>query len=257
MKKRKKFKINFINTLIIISIFLVVFSSVVNIYEKRKMIASKISKILKGDFEGYRYKITYKKELAEKIKNGGFILWFRHAEREKWIDVTKYDSLETNLNLKGEKNFFEKAVCLSERGTHQARAMGMLIKYHNIPISKVISSPSCRARQTANLAFGGYDELKYIFLHKGPYYEIESERIKILKNVIMSYKNKENSNLVLSGHNGTIEPEMFDLKEAAWEEGLEEGGFYVMKKKGNKLIYVDKFINFQDFNKSLQIRPKD
>ena len=221
------------------------------------MVVSKITKILKGDFEGYRYKINYKKELAEDIKKGGYILWFRHAHREKWIDVTKYDTLETNLNLKGDENFFTKAVCLSDKGLLQARAIGLLIMYHKIPISKVISSPSCRAIQTAELAFGGYDEIKYIFLHKGPYYETEEERLKTLKKTILSYDVKENSNLILSGHNGTIEPEMFESLETKWEEGLEEGGFYVMKRKGDKLIYVDKFHNFQDFNSSLQIRPKD
>ena len=255
--KNKKVKY-FINSLIFIFIFLIFFSSILNVYEKRNLITSKISKVLKGDFGGYKYKITYKKELAESIKKGSYILWFRHAEREKWIDVTKYDSLETNLNLKGEDNFFKKAVCLSERGLLQARAIGLLIKHHKIPMHKVISSPSCRARQTAELSFGGYDEIKYIFLHKGPYYETEKERLRTLKEIILSYDFKENSNLILSGHNGTIEKEMFDSIKGKWdEEGLGEGGFYVMKNNNNKLIYIDKFINFQDFNKNLQIRPKD
>ena len=255
--KNKKIKY-IINILILVLIFLIIFSSVINIYEKRNLIISKISKILKGDFEGYRYKITYKKELAESIKNGGYILWFRHAEREKWIDVTKYDSIETNLNTKGEESFFKKAVCLSERGLLQARAIGLLVKHHRIPIHKVISSPSCRARQTAELSFGGYDEIKYIFLHKGPYYETEEERLKTLKEIILSYDFNKSSNLILSGHNGAIEKEMFDSIEGKWdEEGLNEGGFYVMKNNNNKLIYVDKFFTFQDFNKNLQIRPKD
>ena len=62
-------------------------------------------------------------EWAKKIKEGGYILFFRHAEREKWIDVQMYDAIETDEHNNGkngtrfaENDFFSKAVCLNERG---------------------------------------------------------------------------------------------------------------------------------------------
>ena len=44
-----------------------------------------------------------------------------------------------------------------------------------IPIGFVISSPSCRARQTANISFGGYDKLDEIFIHGNVFNEVKTE----------------------------------------------------------------------------------
>ena len=107
--------------------------------------------------------------MANKIVNGGYILVFRHAEREKWIDIQFYDAMELQNKLDADKEYFKYAVCLSDRGNIQAKMMGEYIKLLNIPIHKVISSPSCRARQTAQLAFGRIDVIKNVFLHLGPF----------------------------------------------------------------------------------------
>ena len=63
--------------------------------------------------------------------NGGFILHFQHAERDKWIDVQMYDALESDVHSNGlnesryaENDHFNKAVCLNERGKIQAKAIG-------------------------------------------------------------------------------------------------------------------------------------
>ena len=75
---------------------------------------------------------------ANEIINGGYILHFRHAERDKWIDVQMYDALESDLHNNGkdesryaEKDYFTKAVCLNERGKIQAKAIGEHIKNIN------------------------------------------------------------------------------------------------------------------------------
>ena len=109
--------------------------------------------------------------------NGGYILHFRHAERDKWTDVEMYDALETELQNGNsnsfrfaENEYFESAVCLNKRGKIQAEAMGEVIKYSKLPVSYVISSPSCRARQTADLVFGGYDFLEKKFAIEFSYF---------------------------------------------------------------------------------------
>ena len=99
------------------------------------------------------------------MEQGGYILFVRHAHREKWIDVTMYDALETTNNLRAENSYFKDAVCLSTRGMVQARAMGEIINDINLPIQEVISSPSCRARQTAELVFNGYDRIDQRLMH--------------------------------------------------------------------------------------------
>ena len=44
---------------------------------------------------------TSDKEWAAKVMEGGYILHFRHAERDKWIDVQMYDALESDVHDNG------------------------------------------------------------------------------------------------------------------------------------------------------------
>ena len=55
--------------------------------------------------------------------NGGYIPHFRHAERDKWIDVQMYDSLESDVHDNGlnesrlaEIDYFKDAVCRMREG---------------------------------------------------------------------------------------------------------------------------------------------
>ena len=70
---------------------IILFSSLAYIFEKRDLILNiiKNTTTVKNHAEIKKNK----HELAKDILNGGYILLFRHAEREKWLDVQKYDSL--------------------------------------------------------------------------------------------------------------------------------------------------------------------
>ena len=117
---------------IIVSLLgIITFSSIVNLYEKRKLIASFI---LDKDNQ---YCVTEEQDIywSKEILNGGYILHFRHAERDKWIDVQMYDSLESDLHQNGndksrfaEYDYFKNATCLNERGKIQAKAIGEHLK---------------------------------------------------------------------------------------------------------------------------------
>ena len=88
-------------------LLLVSFSSVVNIYEKRHEISvtlkNKFSKT--SSYESDLALAKLKDELdsywAKEILNGGYILHFRHTERDKWIDLIMYDALESNAHNNG------------------------------------------------------------------------------------------------------------------------------------------------------------
>ncbi len=190
---------------------------------------------------------------AKEIVKGGYILHFRHAERQKWIDVQMYDALETDLHDKGESGtrfaeseYFADAVCLNSRGKIQARAMAENIEYSKLPIGYVISSPSCRARQTAEITFGGYDELKRILVHKGPYNEKEADRIEALRKLYLSLPMEEGTNTIVSAHNSVVHDGMFE--NSTGELKLEEGGFYVISKKDGKLTMEHEFHNFRHYS---------
>jgi len=194
---------------------------------------------------------------AKKLMSGGYILHFRHAERDKYIDVQMYDALESDVHQKGanqgrlaENEYFRTAVCLNERGTIQAKAIGEHLTNIKFPIGPVISSLSCRARQTADLAFGGFDLQLRSLVHIGPYSEDIKKRINDLKTIYQNLEIQSGKNTIVSAHNSVIIPQMFvNTGSASKTIGLEEGGFYVISRDPSTkaLTLEHRFHNFRDF----------
>ena len=234
---------------------LVSLSSFTILFKERGYISEKFKKAISVYFfsKGYDADQDMEKKhklWAEKILSGGYILFFRHAERDKWIDVQMYDALESEVKANdsnsfrfAENEYFEGAVCLNKRGKIQAQAMGEVVKYSKLPIGYVVSSPSCRARQTADLVFGGYDILERKFVHKGPYLEI-GDRSNYLKKYILNLPKSKEKNTIISAHNGVIGAHIFPKAGH-----LEEGGFFVLSSDNNKLVVEHKFFNFNSFSK--------
>ena len=229
----------------------ITFSSLLFIYKNKAEIKKKFypSHKLDVNFGGS----DLDKKWAKKIMQGGYILHFRHAERDKWIDVQMYDALESDVHNKGknetrfaERDYFAEAVCLNERGLIQARAIGEHLKNINFPFGHVVSSPSCRSRQTADIAFGGYDELSRDLVHYGPYTESRDTRKKKLFNYYLNLPLEKNKNTIVSAHNGVIFADLLSNNDD-YNLNLEEGGFYVLSKDKGKLYLEHEFHNFNSF----------
>ena len=147
--------INILKILFFSATGVITFSSLINIYNNKSL----IKKIVKQDIGNYTKLAGTKKDQvwAKKVIKGGYILHFRHAERDKWIDVQMYDALESDVHKNGlnktrfaEKDYFKDAVCLNKRGLIQAKAIGEHLKQINFPIGFVASSPSCRSGKRPN-----------------------------------------------------------------------------------------------------------
>tara|TARA_B110000908_G_C10170946_1_gene410803 strand:- start:326 stop:1123 length:798 start_codon:yes stop_codon:yes gene_type:complete len=234
-------------------LLVVSFSSVVYLYEKK----DKINNFLEKKFGEVPDYASNEADIywAKEIMNGGYILHFRHAEREKWIDVQLYDALESDIHSNGlnesryaENDYFNKAVCLNDRGKIQAKAIGESLKHIGLPIGAVHSSVSCRARQTAELAFGGYEKLHRILVHKGPYNEDEEIRIENLKNLYSNLVEIDGKNSIVSSHNSVISCRIFVNSKCPNNLSLEEGGFYVIRNTKDGLLFEHEFHNFKNFN---------
>ena len=238
-------------------ILLISFSSLVYLYEKRTKIKNFVFSTYDDTYQSYENDIYWAKE----IMNGGYILHFRHAERDKWIDVKMYDALESHVHDNGvnesryaENDYFAEAVCLNERGKVQAKAMGESLRRIGLPIGVVHSSVSCRARQTAELAFGGYSKLHRILVHKGPYNEYEKQRINSLIELYQNIRIEDGKNAIVSAHNSVITCEMFINNGCPPGIDLEEGGFYVLRKTNKGLVFEYEFHYFNDFNRVFYLR---
>ena len=87
---------------------------------------------------------------------------------------------------------------------------------------------------------------------------------KKVKKEILKIKLKENSNIIISAHNGVVRTtDIFDKIEgnvdfSQIDKGfMNEGGFIVMKNDNGKLIFVDMFYTFHKFYQNFSIRPED
>ena len=249
-----KFIIKLIYVASFLLLLIIAFSSIVQLYDQKSRIKVFYERnIIKTPKYHTKDDSVY---WANEIMNGGYILHFRHAERDKWIDVQMYDALESDVQQKeknesryAENDYFAKAVCLNERGKVQAKAIGESLKHIGLPIGNVVSSVSCRSRQTADLAFGGYEKTERILVHKGPYNEDEQERINKVINLYQNLEIENEKNTIVSSHNSVINCKMFINSSCPDPLGLEEGGFYVLSKTDKGLKFEYEFHYFRDFIK--------
>lgn len=96
--------------------------------------------------------------------NEQYFLHVRHAARRSSIDVQGFDyfALTATPDELGQISDF---VCLTDEGTAQALLLGRAVRELNNQLN-VVSSPSCRARETALFAFDEINDTNIIHLHR-------------------------------------------------------------------------------------------
>ena len=186
-----------------------------------------------------------------------FVLWFRHGEREKWTGtVTVFDYFDIT---KGDSypKAWRPAVCLTSKGISESQVVGATFRELGIIPSKIITSPSCRAKETATEAFGGYDEEWREVLHatavsakqQETFAESLRERIST---VVQSSANKSGP-VVVTGHGNTLPYYSSTLfvtsKVKNWD--VSELGFVVIEITPDGLVAQHSFVEFYTFASAL------
>ncbi len=87
-------------------------------------------------------------QLVEEVRDGGHVIFIRHVRTEK-------DYADQVNAVMGDCSTQRT---LSEEGWRDARVIGDAFAELQIPVGDVISSQYCRAWQTADLVFGGYEK---------------------------------------------------------------------------------------------------
>jgi phosphohistidine phosphatase SixA len=143
--------------------------------------------------------------LLAALREGGFVIYFRHARTDFSQDDTDLSDLS---NCATQRN-------LSPEGRDQARRIGEAIAALGIPVSAVLSSELCRTRETAELAFGQTTPMPDLtsFGTAGSEAE-EQERAAALRRLLATPPVRS-TNTVLVGH-------LFNIQAAA-SIGLAEG----------------------------------
>jgi phosphohistidine phosphatase SixA len=173
--------------------------------------------------------------LFEAIQKGGYILYLRHGESTIGQDQPglNFSDCVTQRNL-------------NEKGKDQARMMGNIFREKMIPIQyPVISSPYCRARETAEIAFGKQNIMVNPFLAsieklKEEGFPIE-EKQKILSNLTKIFETPP-----ARGINTVIVAHTFPRDIALGE--IPDMGTVVIKPKGKGNGYeVVSTMNLEEF----------
>jgi hypothetical protein len=99
-------------------------------------------------------------DLLAALRQGGYTLVFRHAPQEN-IDkasLLAFDLL-TLTKSRLEHPTFTKGLCLNAQGRAEAWLIGRALRELAIPVGQIWSSPVCRARELAEIAFGRVDRV--------------------------------------------------------------------------------------------------
>lgn len=144
--------------------------------------------------------------LVSELRGGGYVIYLRHTatdwseDDEQPVDLADCD---TQRNL-------------SELGRAQAREIGEAFEALEIPVGSVLSSPYCRALDTAELAFGRAASEPALDNLENVESDAESdERTEGLRQ-LLSAPPQPGTNTVLSGHG-------YNVQAIAEEAGAEEG----------------------------------
>lgn len=196
---------------------------------------------------------------ANEILNGGrkFVLWFRHGEREKWTGtVTVFDYFDIT---KGESypKAWRPAVCLTSKGISESQLVGATFRELGIIPSRIITSPSCRAKETAVEAFGGYDEEWIEILHptaiSAKQQRTFAESLRDRISTVVQGSANQSGPIVVTGHGNTLPyyaSKLFVINNVKnWD--VSELGFVVIEITPKGLVAQHTFVEFYTFASAL------
>lgn len=135
-------------------------------------------------------------ELIGALREGGHVVFIRHATTEKdyadQINAVMGDCSTQRV--------------LSEAGWAEARSIGRAFVRLGIPVETVISSQYCRAWQTADLAFGRYEQTPDLnFEPAEEYTEAQTKTMRDRMTPHLSRVPGQGVNTILVGHDDPFE----------------------------------------------------
>jgi phosphohistidine phosphatase SixA len=184
---------------------------------------------------------------AARILNGGLVLHMRHGKRNQGHDVEMFDSMELEAGVDGATTGFADKVCLNDGGVSQVQELAKQIRRIGLRASQVVSSPVCRARQTAFLAWGRVDTVDNMLLYDslGTDKEIE-DRATALRNFVNNVPLVPNSSVILVGHTNTWSNARIVPIASGVVPNVNEGGLVVLDKVGGSMRVSYVYPSFED-----------
>jgi phosphohistidine phosphatase SixA len=149
--------------------------------------------------------------LLSALRDGGYVIHFRHTATD-WASDDEHPVVLSDCDT--QRN-------LSAEGRRQAHDIGEAIERLDIPIGRVLSSPFCRALDTARLAFGRAQIEATLENLETAETDAERELRTAGLRRLLAAPPRGGTNTVLSGHGWNI--------EAVADVTTEEGNAYIFR----------------------------
>jgi hypothetical protein len=205
---------------------------------------------------------------ANEVVKGGYILHFRHGERNRYTtssrtpetNVTSFDAVALALGMRGENEDFGIMTCLTDEGKAESKLVGRALKILGVGMSDLISSPSCRARQTAYFAFGTEGRIVNSLLHRTSVRSDQHSAFTInLRENMLRLHLEPGKNAIMTGHVGTLnygESVLFEKNEVGNMSDRDDIGFVVIERtKNDTFIARHMFRHFSHFTQKVLSLP--
>jgi len=172
--------------------------------------------------------------LSEHLQQGGYIFYFRHAA----TDHNQRDIRPLDLDD------CSKQRSLSALGVKQAEDIGSAFNLLRIPVEKVISSPFCRCKNTARIAFGKTETSNDLYFAIGLARKEKQIKGNILKQMLITPPAKGTNTIIVS-HTA-------NLQEAIGVWPKPEGVAYLFKTNTQGKSQIIGKIKPQEWKKLIQ-----
>ena len=121
--------------------------------------------------------------LINELKNGGKLIFIRHAYAPGGGDPNNFDINDCNT----QRN-------LNNSGREQAKNIGNFFKNNNIKIKNIYSSEWCRCKETALIAFNKFETKDFLnSFFSSEFAQNKDAQMNNLKEFIKNNKSKQNS----------------------------------------------------------------
>ena len=131
-------------------------------------------------------KADLNEELEKELKQGGKLIFIRHAYAPGGGDPDNFDINDCNT----QRN-------LNDRGKKQAIKIKKFFIQNKIKIDKVISSEWCRCKDTAKIAFGKFETNNFLnSFYSSKFAKNKKNQIKKLKEYVKKFDSHKNLILV-------------------------------------------------------------
>jgi phosphohistidine phosphatase SixA len=171
------------------------------------------------------------------LRKGGFVIYFRHGATDQTgssDDAADLAKCETQRNLSAE-------------GRAQATQIGKAFQALRIPVGTVTTSPFCRAKDTARLAFGRFTVDKDLYFAIGASAG-ETKRFADSLRRMLSTPPEKATNAVIVSHTA-------NLREAAGIWPKPEGVAYIFRPLPGGRFEAAAMVPAEDWDKLAKLKP--